>query len=132
MLIQQLPAALVTVVWGPGSPGWECQPSQWALPTDLPYQSHTRPCCSPVAIQHRAAPALAPDPPMSLPARHVLGLCLTQPGNRQGCGARAPGPGLPRVRKVAPRGRGQNQGRGRAGSREPSWGQEEGAQAWSR
>ena len=32
MLIHQLPAALVTVVWGPGSPGWECQPSQWALP----------------------------------------------------------------------------------------------------
>ena len=32
MLIHQLPAALVTVVWGPGSPGWECQPSQSVLP----------------------------------------------------------------------------------------------------
>ena len=32
MLIHRLPAALVTVVWGLGSPGWECQPSQWVLP----------------------------------------------------------------------------------------------------
>lgn len=86
---------------GPGQP-WLGVPAQpMGAAAERLCQSHTRLCFGPVPSQHRAVPAPAPAPLEILLARHVLGLCLIQPGGRQGCGARAPGPGLPKVRKVA-------------------------------
>lgn len=86
---------------GPGQP-WLGVPAQpIGAAAELLCQSHTRLCCSPTLSHHRTAPASAAAPPGSLPARHVLGLCLIQPGSRQGCSARAPGPGFPKARKVA-------------------------------
>jgi hypothetical protein len=112
MLIHQLPAALVTRGLGPEQPRLGVPAQPMGAAAKLPWQSHTRPCCSPVLSQHRAAPMLAPALLLSLPARHVLGLCLIQPGSRQGYGARAPSPGLSKVKKVAPLGQRPESGQG--------------------
>lgn len=122
MLIHQRLAALVTAVWGPGSQAGSASPADGCGRLGSParaIQGLASPWPSPEPTQ--GSPAPAPAPPVSLPALHVLGLCLIQPGSGEGCGARAPGSGRPEVRQVALPGQRPESGQGLNQQGDPSW-----------